>query len=211
MAQNSIFTRSGGAWGESTPGKAFVRDGGSWKHITALWVRNSGLWENVWLLFVGGIIPDSDIDTSDWTPTPLYLELNEDVPDDATTEVTAFFSGNVQQTKDFEVGLSNPIITPTGGEDITLRVRFWLELQLQDVTQRDVKIELKELSTVKKTINTFADKTAYTTTSAVLSQAEKDSISNWNNLRVRVEYKITGDSEIAEAEGHVTWIELDFS
>ena len=210
MAQNSIFTRKVGDWSESPPGKAFAR-AGTTDRIKELYVRDAGSWKNVWNFFIGTIVPDSDVDASDWTPTPLYLELNEDVPDDATTEIDTIFTGNIEQVRDFEVGLSNPIIPPTGGEVVTLRARFWLELVTDDVTKREVKIELRELTSIKKTINTFADKTAYVTTNSVLSQAEKDSISNWNNVRVRITYTVTGDSEIAQSIGHVTWIELEFA
>ena len=203
--------RDAASWKDVTAMK--VRDGGSWKTVKEAWVRDGGSWKSFFVgLFIGFLRPDADVETSDWTSTPLWNKLDEVSPDDATTEVSAIFTGNFQQTKNFEVGLSNPAGPPSGSETVTLRVRFWLQLVFQDVTQRSVKIELKELSTIKKTYNTFASKTGYQTTiNSILSQAVKDSINNWNNLRVRVEYKVTGDSEFAQSWGRVTWIELEFS
>jgi hypothetical protein len=206
-----IYTRSGGAWAQSKPGQAFVRDGGSWKRIEQLHVRNAGSWSVVWAMFLGTLRPDSDIETSDWTNTPLYQKLDEVTADDSTTEVNAQFSGNSQQIKDFEVALSNPASTPTAGEVITIRSRFWLELTAFGEVQKDVKTELKEAGTVRKSVSVAANTSGYTTMAAVLSQAEKDSIGDWTNLRVRIEFKVQGDDPLSTSVGHVTWIELEFS
>ncbi len=213
MAQNSIFTRAAAAWGESAPGKAFVRDGGSWKHITALWVRNSGLWENVWLLFVGRIHPDSDIDTSGWTATPLFEKLDEVTPDDASTEITSDTVTSVcpsHTVYDFEVGLSNPTLTPTGGEVVTLKIRAWLDEVSGVALTKGLRVQLKEGASVRATLNTGLS-SSYTTESLVLSQAEKDSITDWDNLSVNVRTNFCMQNIGDNVHSHVTWIELDFS
>ncbi|KKL57799.1 hypothetical protein LCGC14_2231780 [marine sediment metagenome] len=213
VAQNSIFTRASGAWGESAPGKAFVRDGGSWKKITSLWVRNSGLWENVWHLFVGRIHPDSDIDTSGWTSTPLFEKLDEVTPDDASTEITSGTVSSVclsNTVHDFEVGLSNPTLTPTGGEEVTLKIRAWLHEVSGVVIIKDLRVQLKEGANVRATLNTVLS-LSYTTESLVLSQAEKDSITDWDNLSVNVRTTLCMENPGGSAHSHVTWIELDFS
>ena len=208
MAQNSIFTRASGAWSESPPGKVFARSGTT-DRIRGLYVRSAGSWKNIWNFFLGSIVPDSDIETTNWTPTPLYLELNEDIPDDATTEITADFSGSSEQIKDFEVGLSNPIITPTAGEVVTMRVRSYLELLVGN-SFNSVTMELKQGTTVKASRSQSVPD-GYITVVRVLSQAEKDSITDWDNLRVRVEFAVTGDDGSSTSKAHVTWIELEFS
>ena len=213
MAQNSIFTRSGVDWNETVPGKAFVRNAGSWEKITSLWVRNANLWENVWLLFVGRIHPDSDIDTSGWTATPLFEKLDEVTPDDATTEITSldFNNSSSEQVHDFEVALSNPTITPTGQETITWRVRHWLEEVFGSVSINNVTLQLKQGATVIATLLTSGNLVGYSTNFNTLSQAQKNNITDWTDLRFRVSYSIQVTSEGDEAIAHVTWIELEFS
>ena len=204
-----VFVRNVGSWSsELAPSKVFVRDGGAWKEVKSLWARNPASWGEVWRQWVGFLRPNADIETSDWTSTPLNEKLDEVSPDDATTEITADFSGSSEQTKDFEVALSNPI-RPTGRETIVLRMRGYVE-ELVSTSSNSVTIELKQGSTVK------ASKTAmvpdgYSTMTYNLSQAEKDSITDYDDLRVRVEFAVTGDDGSSTSKGHVTWIEVEFS
>lgn len=210
VAQNSIFTRESGAWKESAPGKAFARSGTTDK-VKRLFVRKTGAWENVWAFFFGAIVPDADIETSDWSGTPLYLKLNEDVPDDATTQISAGFVGDGGQTKDFEIGFSNPIIPPTAGETVTIRVRMWLDILAFGVSFKVATMTLKENAQVKLTFGTNLDTSGYLTREHVMTQAEKDSITNWNNLRLKVSFAVTGDNIFAASTGRVTWIEMRFT
>ena len=206
-----ISSRSAAAWAESAPGSVHVRDAGTWKEVKSIHVRNAGVWDEVFQYIIGFLRPDADIETSDWTATPLWSKLDDTSPDDATTEISASFAGNGTQVKDFEIALSNPSGTPTTREVVTFRVRFWLDVISFGVDTKDVKIELKQGSTVKKTINTVASTVGYVTDTSTLSQAEKDSISDWDNLRVRVEYTVKGNDIFASSTGRVTWIELEFS
>ena len=86
-----------------------------------------------------------------------------------------------------------------------------MDLINNGVTEKAVKIELKDGGVVRKTINTSANTIGYVTTTAVLSQAEKDSINDWDALSVNVEFTVTGDGIAAVSNGYVTWIELEFS
>ena len=210
---NSTFVRDAASWKLSGPGKTFVRDGGSWKDVRSLYVRDGGSWKAIWKFFVGILRPNGDIETSDWTSTPLFEKLDEVSPDDATTEITSsrfFLGGN---TFDFEIRLVSPFppSTPTGQETVTLRVRHWLEIITGTTIINDVTIELKEGAVVKKSISITASEIAYSTSTITLSQAEKDSITDWDDLRVRVEYHVQMSGGIETSEAHVTWIELQFS
>ena len=208
-----VSSRSAAAWAESPPGSVHVRDAGAWKEAKAVHVRDGGVWKEVFKFFIGFIRPDSDIETTDWTSTPLWSKLDEVSPDDTTTEIDSEFFGNpaAPQVYDFEVSLSNPAITPTGAEVVTLKVRHWLEILSGGITSNDVTIELKQGSTVKATISTSGNTGTYVTSSKVLSQAEKDSITNWDDLRVRFEQSVQVTTLGDEAIAHATWIELQFS
>ena len=187
-----VFTRSGASWSESTPGEIFVRDGGQWKEVKSIFVRRpfpSPFWDVVFKQFIGFLRPDLDVETTDWSSTPLFEKLDEVSPDDATTEITADFSGSSEQVKDFEIGLSNPVITPTGREVVTMRVRSYLE-ELVGSSLNDVTMELKQGAVVKATISEMVP-SGYITEEHTLSQAEKDSITDWDDLRVRVEFAVT--------------------
>lgn len=211
MGKFTVRNPTGPAWDEVIPGSVHVRDAGSWKEVKSIFVRQAGAWQPVWERFIGTIRPDGDQSTVGWTTTPLWSDLDESSPDDSTTEVLHRFTSDVQEVSEFEVTLSNPATTPTARETVTLRTRFWLELINNGVTEKDVKIELKEGAVVRKTINAVASTIGYVTNISALSQAEKDSITDWDNLRVNVEFTVTGDDPIAVSDAFVTWIELEFS
>ena len=204
------FVRDGGVWKPITDLSA--RDAGVWRDVKKAYVRDGGVWKQFFSAgFIGFIRPDGDIESSDWTSTPLWQKLDEVAQDNATTEITTIFTGINSQTRDFEIRLSDPGDPPSGNEVITLRTRFWLDEIIGLVNQREVKIQLKQGTTVKKTINTFANLSGYVTTNSVLSQAQKDSITNWNDLRVKLAYTVRHDSEFHQSNGKVTWIEMQFS
>ncbi len=208
------FVRNAGSWSsELEPGTIFVRDGGAWKEVKSILVRQAAGWSIIWNEFIGSLRPDADVETSDWTPTPLYAELDEVSPDDATTEVTSsiFNDDASTQTYDFEVALSNPL-RPTERETVVFRVRQWLEVLVGAVTTNNVTMELKQGSTVKATISQSGPfPGGYVTKTKTLSQAEKDSITDWDDLRVRVSFEVQVTNSGDSAEAHVTWIELEFS
>jgi len=208
-----IFTRSAAAWADSTYKSVWVRDSGTWKEVKTLKVRDGGVWKVAFEAFIGFLRPNSDVETGDWGSLPLYEKLDEVTADDATTEIDSenFTNSSGVDVYDFRVGLSTPASTPTAGEVITLRVRHWLEILSGGLDSNDVTIELRQATTPRVTISTSSNTGGYTTTTHVLSTAEKESISAWNILNVRYEQsaRVTtlGDSAI----GHVTWIELELS
>ena len=208
------FVRSAGSWSsELEPGTIFVRDGGTWKEVKSILVRQAAGWSIIWDEFIGFLRPNADIETTDWTPTPLNAELDEVSPDDATTEITSdtFNDSSSTTTYDFEVALSNPI-RPTGRETVVLKVRQWLEVLVGAVTTNNVTMELKQGAVVKATISQSGPfPGAYVTRTKTLSQAEKDSITDWDDLRVKVSFAVQVTNLGDSAEAHVTWIELEFS
>ena len=207
-----ILSRSAGVWNPSTYKSVWVRDSGTWKLVKALRVRDGAAWRVVFEAFIGFLRPDSDVDASDWSASPLYQKLDEVSPDDATTEIDSELFSNPAgaDVYDFDVGLSNPAIQPIDTEVVTLRVRHWMEILSGGLVSNDVEIELKEGSVIRASLSTSGHTGVYQTHEIVLSQAEKESIINYNDLHVRFEQSAQVASFGDQAQAHVTWIELEF-
>ena len=207
-----IFTRSAAAWADSTYKSVWVRDSGTWKEVKTLKVRDGGVWKVGFEAFIGFLRPNADLETSDWEAAPLYEKLDEVTADDATTEIDSEIFSNPAgaDVYDFDVGLEDPAIQPIDTEVITLRVRHWIEILSGGLTSNDVTIELKEGGVVRASLATSGHTGTYTTSTIVLSQAEKDSIINYDDLHVRFEQSAQVDSFGDQSQAHVTWIELGF-
>ncbi len=166
--------------------------------------------------FVGFIRPGNpDIESSEWTPTPLWEELDEVSPDDATTELESSVNATTHPTvqlRDFEVTLTDPSGPPTGNETMVVRIRSWLDVVNGTANIRELRVQLKDTVTVRATGNFTLNVSGYQTHSFTLTQGEKDSISNYNDLRVNVRTRVSNDESLfPSSHGHVTWIEMEFS
>lgn len=163
--------------------------------------------------FIGFIRPDSDIETSGWTTTPLWNKLDETSPDDATTQITSS-NGTTEcptvDNRDFEVTLTNPPTTPSGFETVTIRMRGHFHTTAGNLTTKQFRVQVKELTTIRR-FELFTAQSTYTTHSFTLTQAEKDAIGNWNDLRINVNFQSCHDAAGGSSHAHVTWIEVEFS
>ena len=196
-----------------------VRDT-TWKAVLQAWVREAGTWKEFFVAapagFTGFIRPDADIETSGWTSTPLWSKLDEVSPDDASTEIT---SGSYTaicpstQNRDFTVGMSNPASAPTGSETITLRVRIWLHQTAGGPsTTKILTMQVKELTTSRALTTRTISASGYSTQTFILSTAQKASVGNWDDIRIRCNLKVCGTGGFPNpvAHSHVTWIEMEF-
>lgn len=166
--------------------------------------------------FIGVIRPDSDVETSGWTSTPLWSKLDEVSPDDATTEITsqgAISECPTTESFDFEVGMSNPGSPPSGSEIVTIRARAWLHLVVGATpSTRTFLVQVKETTTVRASQSFTLNVSSYQTHSFTMSQAEKDAVGNWDNIRIRCVETSCLDSEADdEIHAHCTWIEMQFA
>lgn len=163
--------------------------------------------------FVGFIRPDDDIETSGFSTTPLWQKLDEENFDDATTQIASSIVTSVCFTNtdhDFEVRLSDPAGPPTGNETITVRVRARIDEIIGAAITKNLLFELKEGSVVKAS-SSVTLQAGYTTHTDVLSQAQKDSISDWNNLSIRCRARICVENSGDQARSRFTWIEVEFA
>ncbi len=211
--------RDAGTWKEVTAANGmWVRDAGIWKPLTDAWVRDGGTWKKFFTgetQFIGSINPDGNIQTSDWS-TPLWEKISDSQqsePDDATTQTTSSSIQNADNPEsfDFEVTMSNPATTPVGSETVKVRVRIYVDMSLGSLIEDDLKIQLKQGTTVKATRNTSVNTGSYSTKALTLSQAEKDSITDWNDLRVLIEINCQVTDEGDEGVGKCTWVDINFS
>ena len=189
-----------------------VRDT-TWKPVLEAWVRDGGAWKSFYVQpFVGFLRPNADVDVTGWTLLPINEKLDEVTPDDATTETISqdFDDSGSEQVHDFEVHLSNPGDTPNGTEVMTIRVRHRLEIELGATVVNNVIIRLKQGGTTIRQYNTSSNEGSYVTTTFTLSQAQKDAITDYDDLRIFYSLGVQMDQEGDWATGRVTWAEMQF-
>ena len=109
--------------------------------------------------------------------------------------------------------MSDPAFPPSGSETITVRVRIWLEqTQGGPSTTKTLTIQVKELTSVVASANRTVNASNYITESLTMSTAQKASVGNWDNIRIRCNLRVCGfdDFPLPQAVAHVTWIEMEF-
>jgi|DEB0MinimDraft_3_1074331.scaffolds.fasta_scaffold00854_6 hypothetical protein len=165
--------------------------------------------------FVGYIRPDSDVQSSDWAPTPLWQEIDDNsdltfVYSSSSTEVWPSYN-----TYDFECGLSSPTTYPDVGatQGMILRVRLSVDEGNLPGTLGgcDFTYSLKQgTSTIAS--NTYSASTLATpvTSQYTLSASEVNSITNHNDLRVFVTVNIGHASGDPDLQAQCHWAEVQY-
>ena len=122
--------------------------------------------------------PDSDISVVDWTPTPVYEELAPFGSGEVTSPSGGF-------NDSFEVGLADLAWPKAGPQQVTV----CLKRTETGGPPNDppVRVELKQGSTVIAT-RTFTPTTSYQDFTVTLTDSEKQAITDYTNLSVRVTY-----------------------
>lgn len=167
--------------------------------------------------FIGFIRPDGDIETTDFSPSSgstLWEMLDEVSQDGDTTNVFTGLITSVcptETTDDFEIRLSDPGSNPGGTETITVRVVARHDEVVGAFITRKMFFELKEGGTVKATSATFNLTGSYATYSDVLTQAQKDSISDWDSMTIRVRTDMCVENSGDSGRARVTQAEVEFA
>jgi hypothetical protein len=141
--------------------------------------------------------PSSDASTGGWTPTPLYAQLNEVTPNDATYVLSP--SGTAPQ---FQVKLSNvsPPITNTG-----LIIKFRAEAPGGSGTAEKANAVLFQGATqIAQTGLQTLSRTAFTQFQYTLTTTEAASITDYTNLNIQIQTS-KANTEVIK----VSWIEFD--
>ena len=164
--------------------------------------------------FIGFIRPDADIETVGFTSTPLWQKLDEVTHDSDTTHIQGGTVTSVCPTNtahDFEIRLSHPSITPSGNETITVRVVARHEEVVGFFVTRQMFFQLKQGTVVRATSSTFSLSGSYQTFSDVLTQAQKDSITDWNDVRIRCRSNLCVENSGDSGHSRFTQIEVEFA
>ena len=168
--------------------------------------------------FVGFIRPISpDIETTNWSPTPLYEKVDEASPSDtdtifSTTSTAVWPSFN---TYDCELTLDTPS-SPVGLGDrqlITLRTRLEIFEDAPGGTgNADFTYSLVQGTTVIAS-NTHSESLMnnWQTVEYDLNEAEVNSISDYSDLRFRLSVNIGHNSGFPDIIAECSWVEVEFS
>lgn len=175
---------------------------------------------------VGGIdesiLPDSTIthDTDDWgfDGATLHGSLAESDAFSASSEPFFFNTGLMAcptktATSFFEVGLANPVGTPAGSADQTMKLiaRLTSVPFFDDDGITDITVELYEGTTLRATLQ-VNDVTANSlnTLEYTLSDAEVDAIGDHDNLRIRVTADMCLEPDTIQLWALLTWVKVQY-
>lgn len=190
-------------------GTIWRESGGGLTEIGKMWRESGGSLTQIWPLgpaFSGTIRPNADVSQGGWTDEnlgdndgALWDELDEATPDGDTTAIGVLIGAGTSET--FEVHLSNPSEDPNGQETQAVSMTYFgSDLDV------DWTVRLLEGSTEIFSWDPGSNINDYGTKTYFLSDAEKDSISNYDDLRVEV---TVSSPDLGSAQ--VTQIEMEFS
>lgn len=134
--------------------------------------------------------PDGDVSTGSWSPTPIYGHI-----DDTSDGVSTPGDVGVSDTYTFECTIADPSSTPGRAECQSLQVVVRLHKVLGSSGLLSVAVTLKEgSSTTIATGGSLDVGILYTYVGFTLSAAEYRSISDHDNLRIRVAATVSPDT-----------------
>lgn len=118
--------------------------------------------------------PDSDVSAGSWTTAPLWQKIDEVVPDDASTQISAPFATDTT----CEIGLSD-LVDPGASGGHVLRVRHRTTSAFEGWT-----FQLWQGGSQIFSAGITSD-TTYATSEFTLSGAQADSITDYADLRLK--------------------------
>lgn len=141
--------------------------------------------------------PTSDMVVGGWTPTPLYQQLNETVPNDSTLVTSP--SGTAPSFQVKLSSLTNP--QTTSG----LVIRFRAESPGGSGAAEQANAELFQGSTlIAQTGLQSLSRTTFTEINHTLTSAEANSITDYTNLNIKI-VTSKGSNEVIK----VSWMQFD--
>lgn len=145
--------------------------------------------------------PDADVSNAGgWAPTPLWQQLDETSSDGDTTYIGRVSSSS--SSDGAEVGLSD-LTDPVSSAGHIIR----FSARKTSSRSGDVSFDLYQGTTLIATTASLSLSTSYQTQIYTLTSGETDSITDYNDLRYRVDFvDIAGG---VPGEVRVTWAELE--
>ena len=170
--------------------------------------------------FGGFIRPNSDISTVEWTPTPLFSQISESVPDADASEIISTAVSTVTPSttaRVFEVGLTSPSVVPDNTEVITVRVNAAKSGSFSagtgSVGDNTASLEVFVVSaSLDIASRSFVDiGTGFTSFEVILTKVERFTVVNWDDVSVRTEFSMSVATASSAVEGRCTQLEIEFN
>ncbi len=149
--------------------------------------------------FIGTIKPDADIAKANWEQetgdtTDIFESIDDDVSSTfiRTDEITMAFCGGSEEDRTCRFDMEAPATAPSGAEQINVRVRARYNSSGSNPAIV-MTVRLYEVSTLRATKATDNLTGSIILYPWILSQAQKDAVGNWNNVRIDVAMSICED------------------
>lgn len=159
--------------------------------------------------FIGTLKPNVDIAKVNWEDelggtTNIFNSIDDDSASTfiITDEILMAFCGGSEEQRTCRFHMSNPSPLPSGAEDVTVRVRARYKSSASNPSI-DMTIKLFQGGTLKATSSLSALTGSHVWYIDFLTQAQKDSVSDWTDVRVDVDMSIcenAGDPIFGEIE-----------
>ena len=164
--------------------------------------------------FSGTLRPDSSVSVSGWEnqadgTTNLHNSVNDQ--SDATyvrQQIPVISVCPTTENDSIEFGLENPSTTPNGSESVNLRVKARKAFPFGGSGTSTMRIRLRQGTTVISTDSGNGLTTSFAWYDCFLSQAEKNAITDWTNLRALVDADSCAAGAGDEVEVHIAEIGL---
>lgn len=196
-------------------GTFYRESGGSLVEIGAIYRESGGVLTQVWPLVAPETLrPVSDVSTDVWTDATggddngdIWDEIDEASPDDDTTYVSLLSTGSAV-TSHFEVHLTNPSENHDSSQTHTIRARGRYS---GDGGNAQLRVELWQGGT--KIAESSLDNMSGTwqTVSYTLTSTEAGNITDYSDLRIKVEGQVDDDGTSPFSNALCTWAELEIS
>lgn len=163
--------------------------------------------------FVGFLRPTGDNNTSGWFIGPLWSKLITDTSSILSESSLENEECPSQHFIDFEVAMGNPTGAIGSTDCQAMRSRISARKEVNGTSgEVDVKVELKESTTVESTRTYSNIGTSFGNKTDLLADSEVDAIGNHNNINIRCEAAVCGDmlSE-DEIQCEVRRVEVEYS
>jgi len=161
--------------------------------------------------FGGTIIPDADVDTGSFSPTPLFSSLTSSISG-VVVSATGTLVSPTSSAEAFSISFPTPLPSPNANEVVTVRVdaaksgsnadsTFSSSVFLTaSVKNGDTEVAARYFGPLTSSFESFTFQ---------LTDAEKGVVS-WNDFNVQCEYQLTVNSASLEIAGQAQYVEVNF-
>jgi hypothetical protein len=159
--------------------------------------------------FVGTLKPNGDVNKTNYKnkldcTTNIYQSIDDDSASTyiTTDEILMATCDGTPEVRTCRFDMTNPSPAPNGAESVSVRVRARYNSAEADPSI-DMVIKLYESTTLIATGGTEALTGSHVWYILFLSQAQKDAVSNWNNVRIDASMTICEGTDAGSGGGSI--------